>query len=251
MVSRLFLVVVLAFISLNTWSEESELTVMFGISRPPFISEAPPSGISYELFELISSRLDWAFKPVFAPNQRMDLELANMHVDAIVEVQKNNDELFFSDPYIAYRNYAVSRTRDQLDFKDYSDLEGYSVCAWQNATKNLGSSFEKEIPSFREYKEYPLQEKQVRSWLSTQCEVIIIDDTLLKWWINLLAPSFTDRHREVDKEIVFAPLPNNKLWWYVAFKHEAQRDQFNAELQKIRANGEYDKIREQVLLERE
>ncbi|MFT7371939.1 MAG: polar amino acid transport system substrate-binding protein [Oleiphilaceae bacterium] len=226
-----------------------ELTVMFGDSRPPFISQDPPSGISYELFKLISSRLQWRFQAQFAPNKRMEYELSNMKVDAIVEVQKDNNNAFYSDPFIAYRNFAVSRSRDKINFLDFSDLKGWSVCAWQNATKNLGAAFEKQVPTFSAYKEFPFQEDQVRHWLSKQCEAIIIDDTVLKWWVNVLNPAFQQRKRGMDEGLVFVPLPNHKLWWYVAFSDESLRDSFNLELQKIRSNQEYEKIREQVVIE--
>jgi polar amino acid transport system substrate-binding protein len=228
----------------NAWAKE--LTVMFGVSRPPFISQEPPSGISYELFKLISSRLQWKFQAQFAPNKRMEHELSNMTVDAIVEVQKNNDSVFYSEPFVAYRNFAVSRAQDNIKFNAYADLQGRSVCAWQNATKNLGAAFAKQVATFSAYNEFPHQEAQVRSWLSRQCEVIIIDDTLLKWWVNALAPSFQQRKREVDTDILFKPLPNNTLWWYVAFSNEKLRDSFNVELDKIRSSQEYEKIREQV-----
>jgi len=246
-VNRLFRIVLLIVVSTHTWAKE--LTVMFGVSRPPFISQDPPSGISYELFKLISSELQWEFQAQFAPNKRMEYELANMKVDVIVEVQKGNGSVFYSEPFIAYRNFAVSRSRDKIKFNDYVDLKDRSVCAWQNAIVNLGKTFEKQVSNFSAYREFPHQEVQVRSWLSKQCEVIIIDDTLLKWWINELAPLFQQRNRGVDKDVVFAPLPNNILWWYVAFRSEELRDMFNSELQKTRSNNEYEKIREQVLLQ--
>jgi len=245
-VSKFLLIVLLIVVCSNGWAKE--LTVMFGDSRPPFISQDPPSGISYELFKLISSRLQWNFQAQFAPNKRMEYELSNMKVDVIVEVQKGNDNLFYSDPYIAYRNFAVSRSQDKVNFLDYSDLKGRSVCAWQNATKNLGAEFEKQVSNFSAYKEFPLQEDQVRYWLSKQCEVIIIDDTLLKWWVNALNPAFEQRKRGMDEDLVFAPLPSQMLWWYVAFSNENLRDSFNLELQNIRSNQEYEKIREQVVI---
>jgi len=181
---------ILAFVVASSTVGAKELTVMFGDSRPPFISQNPPSGISYELFKLISSRLEWQFQAQFAPNKRMEYELSNMKADVIVEVQKSNPNVFYSDPFIAYRNFAVSRSPDKISFSGFSNLKGHSVCAWQNATKNLGAAFAKQVPFFREYKEFPHQEDQVRYWLSRQCEVIIIDDTLLKWWVNTLSPSF-------------------------------------------------------------
>ena len=242
--NKLILILLFVIASSNAWAKE--LTVMFGVSRPPFISQDPPSGISYELFKLISSRLQWQFQAQFAPNKRMEYELSNMTVDVIVEVQKNNDGVFYSDPFVAYRNFAVSRSQDKIKFNNYADLKGRSVCAWQNAAKNLGTEFADQISTFSDYKEFPHQEAQVRYWLSKKCEVIIIDDTLLKWWVNVLAPSFQQRKRDVDTDILFNPLPNNTLWWYVAFSNEKLRDSFNIELHKIRSNQEYDKIREKV-----
>lgn len=243
-VNKVILILLLAITSSNAFAKE--LTVIFGVSRPPFISQDPPSGISYELFNIIASRLGWQFQAKFASNKRMEHELSSMVVDVIVEVQKSNDLAYYSDPFLAYRNFAVSRAKDNIIFRDYADLKGRSVCSWQNASKNLGVTFENQIPNFKLYKEYPYQETQVRSWLSKECEVILIDDTLLKWWVNALEPSFHQRNRDIDIDLLFAPLPNNELWWYVAFHNEKLRDNFNLELQKIRSTKEYERIREQV-----
>jgi len=53
----------------------------------------------------------------------------------------------------------------------------------------------------------------------------------------------------MDDRLVFAPLPNHMLWWYVAFSDETLRDSFNAELRIIRSNQEYQNIRERVIIE--
>lgn len=222
---------------------------MFGVSRPPFIQDNPPSGISFELFSTIAGNLGWQFKPLFAPNARMEKAIEELTIDAIVETQQLNEKAFYSAPFIAYRNFAVSRTQSQLSFESYQSLAGYSVCAWQNASKHLGKLFSQNTSSFKDYKEFSHQEKQVKSWLSGECEVIIIDDTLLKWWINVLTPKFLELGRSLDLDIQFDPLPNNTLWWFVAFKDENLRDQFDLELKKLRASGEYDRIREKVTLQ--
>ncbi len=224
----------------------NEIEVVFGVSRPPFIMETERTGICYELFNYIADKIGIEFSPIFASNARMEYKMKTGDFDIIVEVQKSESNYFYSAPFIAYRNFAVYKGTDNFYFSGYSDLHGKSVCAWQNANENLGDSFASQIPKFRKYKEFPLQEVQVKNWMLGIFEVIIIDDTLLKWWIKKLVPELEGYNRKVDlSNIQYNPLPDgNELWWYVVFKDKTLRDQFNAILEKIIKDGEYDRIRE-------
>ena len=228
-----------------------EKRVVFGVSRPPFIMEDQKTGISYELFKFIANEMGIDFQPIFASNARMQLLKKNDSFDIIVEVQKSDSTLFYSAPFIVYRNFVVIKSDENFQFNDYSDLAGKSVCAWQNAKKNLGEAFSSQIPKFEKYKEFPIQENQVHNWLVGNFEVIIIDDTLLKWWIKRLVPKIEKLGHKVDlNNIQYQRLPGNSdLWWYVVFKDKSLRDRFDIILEKMKKNGEYDRIREGFIKE--
>jgi len=242
---KIIIFLFMLFVSLhNVYA--SEIEVVFGVSRPPFIMEKQKTGISYELFKCIANKMGMNFYPVFASNTRMEVMMQKGNFDIIVEVQKTVSNLFYSSPFIAYRNFAVTKGKEAFQFRDYADLRGKSVCSWQNAQDNLGKSFRSQIPKFKKYKEFPLQEKQVLSWMLGNFEVIIIDDTLLKWWIKKLEPKLVKYGEKVDlNNIQYHPLPGgNTLWWHVVFKDKILRDRFNTVLEKMKKNGEYNRIRE-------
>jgi len=224
----------------------SEIGVVFGVSRPPFIMEKQRTGISYELFKYVANKMGINFHPIFASNSRMENMMQNGNFDIIVEVQKSRPKLFYSAPFIVYRNFAVTKGTDVFHFSDYSDLHNKRVCAWQNAQENLGNSFASQIQKFKNYKEFPLQEKQVLSWLLGGCEVIIIDDTLLKWWIKKLEPKLVKYDHKINlHNVQYHPLPGgNTLWWYVVFKDKILRDRFDVVLEEMKKSGEYNRIRE-------
>jgi len=224
--------------------KKANLTVLFGMSRPPFIMEDTKTGISINLFRKLSEKLGYSFKHVFSPNRRMNVELKNGSMDVVVEVQKGIVGAYYSDPFIGYRNFAVSRKKDQVKVESYTDLKGRSICAWQDAKNDLGNEFKKATQVFSKYQEFPIQKDQVKSWLSGACQVIIIDETILKWWIKELSPEYVKRNRKLDLDLSYDVLPGQEiLWWFMGFKDRELRDQFNKVLKEFKANGIYDKIR--------
>ena len=174
----------------------------------------------------------------------MNVELKNGSMDVVVEVQKGIVGAYYSDPFIGYRNFAVSRKKDQVKVESYTDLKGRSICAWQDAKNDLGNEFKKATQVFSKYQEFPIQKDQVKSWLSGACQVIIIDETILKWWIKELSPEYVKRNRKLDLDLSYDVLPGQEiLWWFMGFKDRELRDQFNKVLKEFKANGIYDKIR--------
>lgn len=243
---KLFFVCLGTLISVIEPSAAGTLRVMYGVSRPPFIMERDRSGISYELAAATFDRMGVATKPFFGSNERLDAMLQNDQIDVAVEVQKTDPDLFYSERFIAYRNFAVSRSSDQIEMKSFADLRGRSVCAWQNAHKHLGITA--LTPTFSKYTEFPRQIGQVRSWLAERCDVIFIDDTLLKWHMKILVPELEQQGINVDTDLNFDPFPgDNHLWFFVGFRNPAIRDSFNEALVAIRADGLYEEIREGFL----
>ncbi len=85
----------------------------------------------------------------------------------------------------------------------------------------------------------------MRTWLAKKCDVILIDETLLKWHMKQLVTTFRLHGREIDTKVDYHPFPgDNEIWFHVGFRDRALRDRFNQVLAEIRKDGTYDRIRE-------
>lgn len=219
-----------------------ELTVVFGQSRPPYVDEITADGISVRLFDAVAQQLGWHYRAIFASNQRMEKLLEDGQVNISVEVQPTNACLYYSQPFISYSNYAVYRDDKALTLAHIDDLQPYSICAWQNAHNHLG--IQKWATKKADYREYPEQKWQVTDWLNKRCQVLLIDDTLLKYHLKLFSHHKTTKQVEIDEyKKLLLPTEKNPLWFYVGFTDKALRDAFDAQLSQLKQSGQYDQIR--------
>ena len=221
-----------------------ELTVAFGQSRPPFVDELQGDGISLRLFNAVAEQLGWQYKPIFASNQRMQKLLEEGQVDIAVEVQPDNASLYYSQSFISYSNYAFYRSDIELTLTNMDELQSFSVCAWQNANIHLG--IQGWTASKKNYWEYPEQKWQVADWLNKRCEVLLIDETLLKWHLTQFNSRWSKSAQQVEIgafKKVLLPTEKNPLWFYVGFIDAAKRDAFDEQLTLLKQSGRYDQIR--------
>ncbi len=216
--------------------------VAFGISRPPYVMQDAATGISIELFKSVYSRLGRRFVPKYMGNVRMERSLASGAVDVAVEVKKSDPRLFYSKAFVSYQNFVVMRRLDQVRIKKFSELAGKSVCTWQQADEHLGKEFRNAMKSFR-YHEFANQDAQVRVFLGGRCDTVIIDGKIFQYWVQKLRRDTSFSKHIVSTEFVYQPVPGQgRNTFYVGFRDEALRDQFDAHLDAIKASGDYDRI---------
>ena len=236
---------VLLLISSFAVAAPVELTVAFGQSRPPYVDELQGDGISLRLFNAVAEQLGWQYRPIFASNQRMQKLLEDGQVNIAVEVQPDNASLYYSQPFIAYSNYAFYHSNIELALNSMDDLRSYSVCAWQNASKHL--NIEGWTAKKNNYWEYPEQKWQVADFLNRRCEVLLIDDTLLNWHLKQFNSRWGESVQQAEIGAfnkVLLPTEKNPLWFYVGFTDKAMRDAFDAQLTQLKQSGQYEKIRQ-------
>lgn len=224
-------------------AESGTMVVAFGQSRPPYVDESSQSGISVELFAHLAQNLNWNYQSVFVSNRRMERLLLSAKVDIAVEVQQSDEELFYSSPFISYSNYAIHNNNRGFSIATMDALQNYSICAWQNAKQHL--RIEQMVANKKDYVEYPKQREQVIDWISGKCEVILIDDTLLRWHLMQLKER-RYRYSNSSWGKALLPVENNPLWFYVGFRDAQLRDSFNFALQQLKASGRYELIRERI-----
>ncbi|WP_194868144.1 substrate-binding periplasmic protein [Pseudoalteromonas sp. PPB1] len=219
----------------------TELVVGFGLSRPPYVDERSGSGISVELFKQAAEPLGWQYKTLFVSIKRMQRLLEQGDIDVAVEMSRAQPGLYYSVPFISYSNYAIHSRDPGFTLTSMQELARHSICAWQNASEHLELT---EIVAGKEdYLEYSKQREQVIEWLNGKCDVILIDDTLLRWHLSELNQS-SSVHINNQWGKVLLPFENNPLWFYVAFTDKQLRDEFNTSLKQLVQTGRYQKIRE-------
>ena len=239
---RCCLIGLLLCFSISAFAAEP-LKVIFGVSRPPFVMEESQNGISIDLFREATRRMGLDFRPSFAPNLRLQYELERGTFDAVVEVQSSTDKAFYSTPFVTYSNVVLSRTTENLKFRDWPDLAGKDVCAWQNAESNLGPAFSAAKSDFSSYHEFGVQRNQVRLWILKRCQVLVIDRNLVIWHMMELSRSDPKLKVPSENELVMAPVPGkSNLDWYVGFRDENLRNRFNEALDAMRRDGTYKRI---------
>jgi polar amino acid transport system substrate-binding protein len=249
---RKLLILLAALLCLGGQAGDAQpLKVIFGQSRPPFVMVEESSGLSVDLAREVFGRMGESFVPLFGSNKRMEIELRQGHVDVAVEVQPSDPELFYSQPFIAYRNYLITRRRQNIQFSGHwTDLQGVTVCAWQNAAQSLGSAFVEASKGFASYREYSSQRTQVEAWLLRNCDAILIDSALLEWQWQRLRRQNPRIFGDSDREVVQVPLPQgHELWWYVGFRSSELRDRFDVALAQIHADGSYQRLRQRYGLQ--
>jgi polar amino acid transport system substrate-binding protein len=222
---------------------EVPLSVMFGVSRPPFVMEREHRGFCVDLASEAFRRMGVSFTASFASNRRMEEELISGNVDIGVEVQQFSTELHYSKAFITYSNIVLSRRRDNLVFRSWKDLQGKRVGAWQMASENLGKDFSSVIDQYSEYTEFPSQIDQVYAWVNGNCDVLVIDKRMVLWHLAQLAEAFPDLKVPDTDELAMAPVPApSDLDWFVGFRSSGLRDRFDEVLETIHGDGTHDRI---------
>ena len=223
---------------------ETVLKVAFGLARPPHITVEPSGGSTWEITSEIFRRMNQLIEAKHVSNKRLEFELKDGHVDVAIEVRPTDKSLFYSAPFIAYRNVVVTKKMKGIMVQDWADLSGLTVCSWQTGATTLGQELADSIVKFGSYREFPDQEKQVQQWLFDGCDALLIDRSIfLDLYDKALETIPANRRTSLDTEYVFAPIPTGAdLWWHAGFRDEILRDRFDHHLKQMREDGTYDHI---------
>lgn len=232
-------------------SYSQELTVAFGINRPPFIYQEKGQ---WRGFELDIAKKALALKghtiksSEFLANKRLAIAVSQMDFDVGVTVQYQDDGTFYSDDFISYHNFAISKKRHNLRIQSIQDLTQYSPVAWQNAYINLGPSFARYFgpdakgAHLENYLEFVNQDSQNDYFWVGRADVIIIDKTIFLWHRKRLASKY-----ETQQSVEFHDIFDQATHFKVNFKDKAIRDDFNVALAQLRSSGAYQAMIDQYL----
>jgi len=225
---------------------KKDLNIAAGYNRPPFMfGKTSKKGIEVNI---ATKALELAGYKV-GDIQQMSFKKAahilqkNDNMDVAVTVQKVKDSgLYYSEPFISFDNVVITRKKDNIIINSEDDLIDKSVSTWSGANKVLTPRFHelfKEGATTRtnKYQEIVDQTEQHRLFFLEQVEAIVVDKTIFQWQENNFKKEF-DIKGEYDIHDIFP----EKTYYYIAFKSERIRDDFNKALNELKEEDIYKNV---------
>lgn len=206
------------------------LQIALGENKPPYISTETRSGVEYELVTRALQDAGIAFEIQHLPNKRARLIFSHGQLDAAVATEGN----IVSEPYIVYKNMAITLCEQQIKLSKIADLAPYQTGAFNNANKFLGADFASIAADLTHYREISPQKLLNGMLMAKRIDVAVAD-------INI----FQNDQQEIDPQgskalCPFAILP--PTLYRLEFRDAALRDRFNLALAQLRANGFYEAL---------
>lgn len=208
-----------------TAQAKTELTILVGLDKPPYIDLNDSSGYELDLLRLLSKKMGYDAVFLHVPNARIkDLMLDGRADIATLQKPDPTQQLYFSLPYIRYQNVAASLASRSLQLRQLEQLKPYSVVAFHNARTLLGPEYQQLVRLVMNYQEVANQSQQLQMLLLERCDVVVMDRNIFYYYAKLAGQSM----QPFDIAAVFKP-----SLYSAAFKNERLRTKFDKALAEI------------------
>ncbi|MGI9509086.1 MAG: substrate-binding periplasmic protein [Geminicoccaceae bacterium] len=214
-----------------------------GHSAPFVLPDQDNPGISVEIARKALKLAGHDMTPAYQSYKRIKEEVKQGRLNGAAAMPKGEENLYYSEPCIAFDNVAIVRKRDNITIDSIGDLPGHSVVAWQNAHEHLGGEFLKLFGRHvredyvRKYFDLADQAAQVRMFWSGRADVIVIDDVIFDYMTSTMSDDF-DTNLALERNRIFGGL----TVFSFAFTERELRDEFDKGLAKLRAEGGIERI---------
>ena len=209
---------------------KNKMVVAVGLQKPPYVIEKQHSGFEIELIRAVLKEMNYSAEFVYIPFGRSWRMLGVAGIDAVMtttdKVVKDRKKL--SDVYIHYQNVAITlKSKKYLSkINQISALKNYSVAAFQNAKKVLGSEFNQATQLMPAYFEIADQKRQLKLLLQNKVEVIIMDKNIFYYFLQELG--FKKSNINFEVHTIFP-----RSAYRMAFNDINKTKQFNRALKKF------------------
>tara|TARA_R110002167_G_scaffold4648_10_gene21993 strand:+ start:13008 stop:13934 length:927 start_codon:yes stop_codon:yes gene_type:complete len=220
------------------------LTIAFGEFKPPYIFGREARGLEVDIFREALTYKGHVLNVVHIPDSRRYKALADhtLLLDGAATIGVVGD-YFYSDDFIVYQNYVITRKEDGHDIARVEDLQGISVVAWQHAWAELGSTFallfspNAEGSYRQDYYENPSQRAQVGMFWRKRVDAVVMDRKIFAW----LSGEYLGR-TDFEEQVTFHPIFARQTAFKAAFVSEQIRNDFNEGLALLRSSGAYGRL---------
>lgn len=205
------------------------LQVALGENKPPYIIADESRGIEYELVSSVLRAAGYQPRILLLPNQRAQQALADGRIDAAI----SNDGPFVSEPYIAYRNMAITLCQRHLQPRRIAELGQFRVAAFHNAHRFLGAEFATMARSNAAYVESSPQ-SILNNLLFTGRTDVVISDLYIFLHFSMQPDVPLNNRQPLCTHALFPPTQ-----YALSFRDVRARDRFNKALQQQAQAGLY------------
>ncbi len=211
---------------------------------PPYVIQQNDRGIILDILRAALSSQGYQLKISYG-NNTDNVHAFNegmLDVACISNVNASPEAYFSSQPLLEMQNLAVILDTPEVTINSVADLSRYRVSAFNNATHLLTAPYAAAVSRSPQYTEYSDQSRQVASLFSHQSDVLILDQTIFRYYLSQLrrlSPNDTRLHSQYRFRRLF-----DSYYYYIAFHSEAVRNAFDEGLRIIRENGDYQHIME-------
>ena len=219
---------------------DKELNIAFNFDRPPFMfGETSSKGIESDLVKEILQSRGYEIKISQMSKEYLEkILLTDNIIDGVSAVTVQDDELFYSDNFVSFVNYAITHKKDNIKIDSINDLAKIKFVAWKGAYNDLGKEFYTLFNPINgtaknSYSDSTSQADDVRQFFGKKTDALIIDKTIFQWYKLKYKNSY-----EYDFHKIFPKTTS----YPTAFKSKKVRDDFNIGLKEIKKNGRYAEI---------
>jgi len=233
----------LALLCIANAAHTRELVIAHGLDKPPFVFGTERRGLEIDIMREALAHKGHTMRVVHVPNKRLQMAIRTAGVDGAATVREAPDGNHYSDDFITFENYAITRRSAGFLLDSVDDLKGHTIVAWQNAYRDLGPQFEEAFnpnvkePYLKAYMELASQRNQNQMFWHGRAQVIIVDKTIFLWYRKELAQEI-----DTSAEVVFHKIFPRRTHFQVAFKDRQIRDDFNEGLRRLRDTGRYQQL---------
>jgi polar amino acid transport system substrate-binding protein len=220
-----------------------ELVMAFQLDTPPYVMDEAKAGIEVDIVREALRLQDYTFTTCQMPYGQLADAIATKGVDAAAAVIKREDGTYYSENYVTFKNVAITMKSSGIAIGTIADLKGKSIVSWEDAYEDLGPEFQKlfspevKDPYRKKYREIADQKNQVEMFWQKEAEVIVIDESVMRWFTREWAGKV-----DTSPALVYHRIFPGETQFRMGFRREQVRDDFNAGLKQIRASGIYRKI---------
>jgi signal transduction histidine kinase len=237
-----FILPLLLLFSVSSSLFAADLTVAFSYAKPPFVlaqSETDKDekrGIELQIMAEALAYRNHTMRIKYVNKNDLVSQLQDAMVDAsaAVSASESHPDIYYSDEFVYYWNYAVTHPDDIKRILSVQDLAGRKVLSWEDAIKDLGADFKRVVPKMAFYKGVTSQEEQVVLFLQKRADTLVIDWNLFSYFARKHGYDPTKYHQY--------NIFSGKTVYKVGFRDPALRDDFNAGLAHLKSSGRYDEI---------
>lgn len=208
----------------------------------PFLQEKNHQGLFLELTEEIFKQLpSYNVQFIYMSNNRLLHEInSGQRIDVACNIFSNSSaKAFLSSPVFRYTDVAVSKSSAKLKVNRISDLQGYSIAAYQGAKEMLGDDFKAMALANPNYSEYSKPEETTYMMVAGEKDIRIGD-------IHIFLHDLADKRYISEEKMAAKDFTIHRLWpdvySHMAFKDEMLRDSVNNVIKELTADGTIEAI---------